>query len=347
LAFALAVAAGPAVAADEPHAVRLLGSAPTGDDHSARAFVLDLRLEPAEGAFQKKVSGWYAALPPSVGSGEVSGTCVRDACAIDIDQDGGKLSFNGDFTGPASSGRFALADEDGKPKAEGEARFSPLSGVAPGVGVLAEPKAVGGAELKALLEWSGLVVSVGNGTPPEWPDDTQRDALAGWQNAQGEPATGLITVSDLAALRAAARTAKVKSGWTTVNGRGWSAGYPAALLAKAGEGAGAYRFESPDGKASLLVSIERPLSDDDFSALVENLTADGPNRSNSEYTRVNGDLDLSYVEGGRRVIIACHNREHGLARLAFSRPAGEDDRWGLFDVVIATNFQVGDELKSP
>ena len=102
---ALLAAGATGAAADEaPQVVRLLGAAPAADETPAKDFVLDLRLQKGEGAFQKTVSGWYAALPPQTGSGEVTGTCVHNACAIDIDQDGGKLSLSGDCGGAATRG---------------------------------------------------------------------------------------------------------------------------------------------------------------------------------------------------------------------------------------------------
>jgi hypothetical protein len=348
-ALAVWATAGAALA-DDARSVRLVGAAPGAEDPAAKAFVLDLTVTKGDGAFQQAVGGWYAALPPAVGSGEVTGTCVRSQCAIDVDQTGAKLSLSGDFTGAAASaGRFALADESGKVTAEGAASFSPLAGAVDGVGELAAPDAVGGAELKTLLEWSGVQVSSGNADPPKWPDDTQREALAGWQNSQGEPMTGLVTAKDLAALRTAALAAKAKTGWTVLGDdkAGWSAGYPAKLLPNASTAGAERRFVSADGKALLTLSVTAPLSDDAFSALVDQLTADAPGRSDKTYTRVNGDLALSYVEAGKTVTIACHNREGGLARLSFSRPAGVDDPWGPFDIIMASSLVVSDDLKAP
>jgi hypothetical protein len=344
---ALLAARATGVAADEtPQVVRLLGSAPTAEDAPAKVFVLDLRLRKGEGAFQKTVSGWYAALPPQVGSGSVSGTCVHSACAIDIDQDEGKLSLSGDLAGAANEGRFAVSEDD-KVKAEGMVRFAPLAGEVPGVGALAAPDAVSGAEFKSLIEWTGSNVSFGNADPPEWPDDSQREALASWQNSAGEPMTGLITVADLATLRANAKAAQAKAGWTPLGGIGWSAGYPAALLPKTSTNGPERRFASPDGQAVLTVEVGPGVSDDDFSALVEKLTADSDARKENNYTRVNNDLDLSYVEGGHRYVVACHNREGGMVRLTFSHPAGADEAWSLYDVVLPTQLSVSDDLKAP
>jgi hypothetical protein len=335
---------------DDPgRSVRLMGSAPGAEDPAAKAFVLDLVVTKAEGLFKEEVKGWYAALPPAIGSGEVTGSCVRNQCAIDIDQSDGKLSLTGDFTGGgASSGVFAIADDDGKPKTQGPASYSPLSGPVVGVGDLAPAKAVSGPELKSLLDWNGGPMDTGNYVP-DVPDDSMRDALATWQQARGEPMTGLITTGDLAALRQSTEAAKAKAGWTKIGDekRGWSAGYPAALLPTASSSGHEQRFASADGTAMLVIAIEPPRSGDDFAALIEKETAGGPGRSENNYTRINGDMTQTYVEGGRFTVAVYHNREGGLARLVFTRPADKTEMWDLYDNVIASNFAVSDDLKAP
>jgi hypothetical protein len=265
---------------------------------------------------------------------------VRSQCAIDVDQSDAKLSLGGDFTGPASNGRFALTGDDDEVTAEGATRLAPLAGDIPGVGALAPPDAVGGAELKSLLEWSGIAVSSGNAEPPALPDDTEREALAEWQNSQGEPMTGRITVSDLAALRSRAESVKSKDGWTRIGDEraGWSAAYPAALLPKASASGAERRFANADGKAVLVVPMEPGLSDDGFSALVDKLAADAPDRSDKAYTRVNGDLDLSYVEAGRKVTVACHNRA-GRPREAHLHATGGSGR-----ALVAVRSGAGDQF---
>ena len=330
--------------------MRLIGSAPTAEDPAAKAFVLDLSIAKGDGAFQETVTGWYAGLPPSSDSGEVTGSCVRNQCAVDVDQSDGKLSLTGDFTGGgASSGVFAVADDDGKPKTQGAASFSAVSGPIPGVGDLAAPGAVTGPELKSLLLGTGAVRPPGNADPPAMPDDSMRDALAVWQQSRGEPMTGLITTADLAALRQDTAAAKAKAGWTKIGDdkRGWSAGYPAALLPKASTSGAEQHFASADGKATLVVAMDPPLGDDDFSALVEKQTADAPGRSSNNYTRVNGDMTHTYVQDGHLTVAVYHNRAGGLARLVFTRPADKDDDWSLYDNVIASGFSVSDDLKAP
>src|ERR1700722_12871710 len=120
LAVVLACGVARADPDDQARTGRLIGSAPTAQDPAAKSFVLDLSIAKGDGAFQETVTGWYAGLPPSSDSGEVTGTCVRDQCAIDIPVTNAKLSLTGDFNGPASAGRFALANDDaGKVTAEG------------------------------------------------------------------------------------------------------------------------------------------------------------------------------------------------------------------------------------
>lgn len=346
IAIALALAAGASARADDTRTIRLIGSAPDAEDPAPKAFVLDLTLTKGDGAFEQKVDGWFAALPPAVGSGEATGSCAAGRCAVEVALTDARLSLSGDFLSGASSGRYALADDDGKVTAQGAASFQPLAGAVPDLGELAAPDAVSGGELKSLVEWTGENVMSGNAAP-DWPDDTERDSLAGWQNSVGEAMTGLIFVSDLAKLRANAATEKARAGWTRITGAGWSAGYPATLLPKASTTGGERRFSSADGAVTLAIAISAPLSDDAFSALTDQLTADAPGRTDKSYTRVNGDLTLSYVEAGRSVTIACHNRPGGLARLTFTRPAGEESKWSLYDTVLVSAFEVGDDLKGP
>lgn len=345
-AGALATAAA---AEDEGRPVRLIGSMPSAVEPLAKTFVLDLVVSKGEGAFKQTIGGWYAALPPAIGSGEVSGTCVHDQCAIDVDLSDTKLSLSGDFTEAAvSAGRFAVANDDVKVTTEGAASYAPVSGAIPDVGVLAAPEAVGGAELKDLLEWGGVSVFVGNADAPQWPDDTEREALAGWQNSKGEPMTGLITVADLGALRTGAETAKADSGWTSLGGpkSGWTAGYPARLLPKAEIGAFGQRFSSADGGAVLEIAVLAPKSEDDFAAYADKLGEDAPDRSEKSSTRINGDLNLTYVQGDRQVTVVCHNRPGGLAQLTFTRPKDKEELWGPFDVILASSLTVTDDLKA-
>lgn len=348
-AAGLWLVASAAVADDPGRSVRLIGQAPSAADPAAKAFVLDLWLTKGDGAFKQDIKGWYAALPPDPSaSGEVSGACVSSACVVNVDVPNAKLALTGDFTtGAAGAGGFALTDDDDKPTAQGAASFAPLPAAIPGVGEIAAPDAVTGTELKSLLEWAGQSVS-SDIFDPDVPDDTERDALASWQNSHDEPATGLITTGDLATLRKGAADGKAAAGWTKIGGKaqGWSAGYPAALMPKAETVGREQRFASADGKASLVVAVDPPVSGEDFVALVEKETADAPGRSSNNYARINDDLTHSYAEGGRQVTVILHRREGGLARLVFTRPETADD-WAAYDNLIPSSFVVSDEVKAP
>jgi uridylate kinase len=61
-------------------------------------------------------------------------------------------------------------------------------------------------------------------------------------------------------------------------------------------------------------------------------------------TRVNGDMEVSYTEKGVRTIKAWHSRREGLARLAYSFPAG-DETYGRYDTILARSLKVTDALK--
>jgi hypothetical protein len=161
--------------------------------------------------------------------------------------------------------------------------------------------------------------------------------------------TGLILAADLRALRAHAEAARAAAGWTRIGGEaeGWSAGYPAALLPKASQAGREHRFASADGQAVLVVAVDPPVDDDAFAALTDKLTADRPGRSDNNYTRVNADLIQSYVEAGKAVTAVYHSRPGGLARLVFSRPAGQTDKWEMFDALLSSSFAVSDTVKAP
>jgi hypothetical protein len=349
LALALLFAMAAAARADDATSVRLIGTAPSGDDPVPKTFVLDLSVTKGDSAFQSTVTGWFAALPPDMSSDEVSGSCVRSECAVQVSVDGGKLSFSGDFTGArASSGRFSLTDDDGKAKAEGVTDFKPITGAVGDLGLLAPPDAVTATELRELLLWSDVNQGFNNADDVA-PGDSERDGLASWQQSNSKPMTGLIFAADLAALRANAEAARKAAGWTKIEGdkQAWSAAYPAALLPKASGSGSERRFASADGKAVLVVGFDAPMSDDDFSALVDKLTAGGPGRSDQTYTRVNGDMTISYVENGMAVSAAYHDRASGLARLVFSRPKADDKTYELFDALVPDSLKVADDTPAP
>jgi hypothetical protein len=332
--------------ASPPVSVRVIGEAAGAADPMPPKFVLDLELTKGDSAFQSDAKGWFAALPPATASGEISGTCVRGQCALSVDVDNGKLSLTGDIAGQAlpSPGRFVITGDDNKTTAEGAVSFSAVSGPIADLGELAPPRAVDGAELRELLMWAAIDQGFSNvdeaGEPP---DDIQLDGLASWQQSQDRPMTGLIFAADLAKLRADAQAAKAAAGWTVIGSEklGWSAAYPAKLLPKATETGGEHRFVSADGRASLIVAFEPPMSEEAFSALVDKLSNDAVEHRN--FTRVNGDMEISYVDKDMTVSAVYRNHARGFGRLVFTRPTADDKTYALFDSVAPASLKVSDE----
>lgn len=349
LAGAWILASPSARAEDAPRPLRLVGEAPTAEDPAPRRFVIDAEIKPGDAAFQSTIEGWFAALPPAVGSGEISGSCVEARCALSADLDNGKIALTGDFAGdgPPGAGRFVLKDDDEKTVGQGAVSFSPTTGAIAGVGELAAPDAVSATELAELLMWNGSETGFSN-VDKDWPDDFEREALATWQGSNGRPATGLILVADLAELRAKTAEAKAAAGWTALGGAalGWMAGYPAKLLPKASREGTEQRFDSADGKARLVVAIDPPLDGDGFGALVDKLTEDLPGQEDRSYTRVNDDMEISYREGGVITSAYYHNREGGLARVVFTYPADQGGTYDLYKIVLPRSLKVTDDLKA-
>lgn len=339
----LAIAAGQA-RADEARPLRLIGEAPSLGGQAPRRFIIDAAVAPGDAPFKSEVSGWLSALPPDVGSGEVSGSCVEDACAISADLDDGKLALTGPLIAKSAPivGKARFGDDG----ATAEARFIILTGMTTELGELAGPGAVSAAELRDLLAWNGSPTGFSNAEGEGPPGDFERGALAVWQQSAGKPMSGLILVEDLKALRDGAASEKAKAGWTPLSdeAHGWNGGYPAALLPQARRSGAEQSFTSADGKARLVVAIEPGLSDEAFDALVDEETADHPGREDVGYTRVNGDMEVSYTEKGMRTVKAWHARKEGLARLVYTYPAG-DETYGKYDTILARSLKVTDALK--
>ena len=94
-----------------------------------------------------------------------------------------------------------------------------------------------------------------------------------------------------------------------------------------------------------MVAIDPPMSSDAFDAFVENATADRAGRDHVNSTRVNGDLEASFQEGGVATVMAYHNREGGLARLVLTYPADKSDAFEPFGVILQRQFKATDDLK--
>lgn len=281
-----------------PKFVRLIGAASTATDPVPNTFVLDLQVKPGDGDTQSDIEGWFASIAAPAVSGEVSGHCVEQHCAVTIAVPNAKLTLTGplaDLAGGAA--HYGVKDDDGKETQSGAVTLSALTGPVPGLGVLAAPDAINEADLDDLLMWGEQSVSTGSPPTGALPSDTQHEALASWQESKDRLATGLIFTADLDQLRAERTAAQKAAAWTPLGDptHGWSAGYPAALLPVAGP---AHSFSSADGRARLIVAIDPPMTSDAFDALVEKLTADRPGRGNINSVRTNGDLEMRFEEAG-------------------------------------------------
>ncbi len=348
MAFAVV---GTAARADDPppKPLRLIGETPPikgpdGKPGAARRFVIDATVKPGDGEFQSTLGGWFAGLDDDPPVGEISGSCVEKHCAFTVSVQDGKMSFTGDLLdagGPVVA-HFTVKDDDDKVAGQGSVTLRPLKGPIAGFGPLAAPDAVDALAFSELLIWNHQSGPSGEraGEPV---DDTQREALVDWQKSKQRAGTGLIFVSDLAQLRAEAAAAKKAAGWTVLGdaAHGWTAGYPAALLPRAGKGS----FTSADGKVALTFAIDAPMTGDAFDALVEKETADNAARSNVGYNRVNGDMDLHYEEKGVFHVLAWHHRDGGLARMSLSYPEAAAETFDPYTSILTGAFVVSDELK--
>ncbi len=344
----LAGTGAPARGEDNPgRLLRVIGesSAPAP---ASRRFIIDARLKPGDAPFQSTVAGWFAALAPDTGSGEIEGSCVESRCALSVDLDAGKLGITGDLAGagPPGAGRVSIKGEDDKAASQGDVTFRPITGPVPDVGDLARPDAISAWDLSELLLWNESQGGFSN-ADKDWPDSFERGVLAEWQGVNDRPATGLILVADLAAMRSAAAAAKAKADWKALGeaALGWSAGYPAALLPKASQAGGERRFESADGKASLVVSIGPAMSSEAFDAVWEQTKARAEAGESQGYTRVNSDYEISWSDKGVNYVAAAHSRDGGVARMTFSYPASQADTYDPFKLILPRSLRVTDTLK--
>jgi hypothetical protein len=340
-ALLLAVSAATAASADDgERKLRLMGK---GSAPAPASFVIDATISKGYEPLQSSVSGWFAALPPDTASGEVSGSCVEDRCALSVDLEDGKLTLTGDFAKAGATslqGRAILADSyDDKAKGEAAVSYTAVGDDIPGLGKLAPDGAVGEHELASLVVWAGGTYGF-NYTDDGPPGDMERDALGQWQAQGGRPGRGLILVDQLAALRAEAAAARAKARWTPVSGRGWSAGYPAALLSPAGAG----RYASADGRSSLVYAVDPPLDDDAWDAVVDKGHEEKEGRDVQGYTRVNDDFEVTVEEAGVRTFTIFHRRKGGVARAALSYPKDTAGGLDAYETILAREFMVTDDV---
>jgi hypothetical protein len=333
----------------EVKTLRLSGTAPTASDPAPKTFVIDAEVKPGDGDFQTSIDGWLASTAEPASSGEVDGTCVEHRCVLTAALDNAKFILTGDFgdaTGPVAV-HFTVKDPDDKTLQEGAATVQPLTGPVAGLGELATPDALTEAQMDDLLMWNQQTVTSGSPPGDDPPSSSQRDTLAGWQGDKGRLATGLIFTADLTELRADAEAARKAAGWTPLGdaAHGWSAGYPAAVLPKSSRVGAEQRFTSANGEAVLVVAVDAPMSSDDFDAFVEKVSADREGRTEVDTIRANGDLQMSYQQGGMVTVAAYHNRDNGLARVVFTYPAKAKNAYEPVETIVQHSLAVTDDLK--
>lgn len=341
VAAAVLAIAGPALADEGKTSLRLVGEATGAMPHR---FVIDGWIE-GEAGFERTVEGWAAGLAEGDGSGEVSGSCVENTCALTLNFEAGEVKLSADITG-ARPGRWKMeSDMEGKAQS-GTVTLKPFSGPAPEVGELAPPGSISGSALADLLAWNGASVGFSNARSDDPPDGFELSSLAEWQMAGGRPGTGLLTAADLKALKDGAAAAKSKAGWTPVKGKGWEAGYPAALLPKMVSSAGGERttYSSADGKAWLTLAVEPPMTDDAWDAYVDEQTAEHEGRESLGYTRVNDDMQQNYQEKGATVLVLTRRREGAVVKLTYSYDA-ETEAYLPWADIFPRAFSAGDEAR--
>ena len=349
LGLALSLCAATAWAQTPPaKTLRLQGEAPSATDPAPKVFIIDAQVTAGDNDYQTTIDGWFASSAQPAASGEVSGSCVQTKCVLSATVENGKFVLTGDFgaaAGPVAA-HFVVKDGDDKTVQEGAATLAPLAQPVPGLGMLAAPDAVNEIQLDDLLVWNDQNVSAGSPPSDEAPSSSQREALAAWQEQKGRLATGLIFTTDLTELRADADAARKKAGWTPLGdaAHGWSAGYPAAILPKASRIGAEQRYASADGKAMLVIAVDPPMTSDAFDAFVDKISADRDGRSDVNTVRVNGDLEMSYVEGGDATTAAYHNRDGGLARLVFTYPVKAKDLYEPYETILQHSLTVTDDL---
>jgi hypothetical protein len=367
IASAAAIALAGAAWADEDagQPLRLLGDAPAIGEAGPAHFVIDALVKPGFDRGEADVTGWFAsAAPPATDSGELQGKCIDGHCELTVDLDSRKIALIGDLigrTGPVQ-GRFEVSGDLAADKlTKGAASFTPFADTVPGLGELVGPGAIDSEALDDLLLWAGIKPAFGDDQPHPL-EDFQHEHLASWQQDNARPVNGLLFTADLALLKAQRDKAQKDVGWKSLGGGdlGWSAGYPDALLPLASRNGGEQRFASTDGKAELVVAIDPPLSDADFDALGDKLSGGGgdfnakwnrmihqlttPDPTNRDYARSNGDMRISYVDGGKAVSQVFYNRKGGLARLIFTYPDG-DNPFSAIDSIITYSLRASDDMK--
>jgi hypothetical protein len=359
---AIAAACAPHAAAGDhdPVVLHLIGDTPAVGEDGPRHFVLNATVNHDDGGGDDVLSGWLALLSPSgdsSASSSVKGDCVRGHCEFSVGLESDTIKFSGDLDGHGglTGGKFENPGIEGYRKAaSGPVTFARFTDSVPGLGELVKPDAFDSRTLDDLLMWTGIGHGF-QGIDEAHPiDDDEQEDLSTWQLQNQRAPTGLLFVSDLALMTSLRADAQKAVGWTTIGGSvpGWSAGYPAKLLPVASRNGAAQTFASTDGKASLIIAIDPPLDNETFNTRMQKLIdEDVAGRTDKNYGLAGDNMQISYVEGGRRISAYYYRREGGVARLTLAYPApAESSAPGqnpLDDIasIIEGSFRVSDTVK--
>ena len=229
-----------------------------------------------------EIKGWLAALPPETGFTFIAGFCHQgEACTLAFYRGARRIRFTADLLGAQAeiAGRFEISAGRGEPASEGAATFTPFADVLPGLGTLVPLDAVDSPGLNDLLLWNAPTAVLNVSAGPI--DEVDRELLAQWQAAQHRPGTGLLLTSDLAELTRHRAAQQKALGWTVIAAadKGWSAGYPAALMHPVAGTATEQRFASADGNAHLTIALDPPVDQAGLDGMIEQLVADPGRKS--------------------------------------------------------------------
>jgi len=323
LAAGAVLTAGSALAGEDAAVpLRLIGDAPTMGAGEARRFVIDARVTQRNG--YPEIKGWLAALPPETGFTFIAGFCHQgEACTLAFYRETRRIRFTGDLLASQAeiAGRFEISAGRGGEAGEGVVTFTPFTDAVPGIGTLVQLDAVDSPGLNDLLLWNAPTAVLNVSAGPI--DEVDRELLAQWQVAQGRPGTGLLLTSDLEQLTRHRAVQQKALGWTLVAAadKGWSAGYPAALMHPIGGTGTEQRFASADGNAHLTIAIDAPVDQAGLDGMIQQLIEDPAGKRTDMHVDGKGpDQAISYVERRRMVTQIYRNRPAGLARLVFSYP---------------------------
>jgi len=340
------LAASGAARAGEVTTMRLIVDAPTIP--GATRFVIEAEVDSDDNGAHSDVKGWFSALPPKAGSGALDGHCLGQRCELSVDLDPVKVKLSGDMVTQSGSGKGVLeATNDQAPGSpiKGDATFAPVPDSIPGLGGRVKPEALDSLAFADLLLWAAGATDVGDDDSHPI-SDSQLESLGSWQRENHRPVIGVLFTGDLDLLTRQRADAQKAVGWVPLGGpaQGWSAGYPSKLLSPAGRVGAEQRFASADGKAVLVIAIDPPLSDEDFTAFVDKQTQDRPERSEVNYGRSGDDLNMSYVEKDQSVTAVYFNRKGALVRLTYTCPKG-DNPYAAVESQVTLSLRASDDAK--